>query len=130
MTKLYKVLWVASFPVVNLEPSFREGMGRMCIIECHFGGTSQEGPIATLVFDGVEAYQCTYLDARDLSVTEAYGRVIEVEDSSWLTEIKARLNRIKNSETSSLRHLMVDFDDGPRWEFVCRKFTFQEQHLE
>lgn len=82
-----------------------------------------------LLFDEVEAFKCTYLRSlgsigQDLR-RQSYGTVISIFESLWLQEVKqcyidycasARLT------PKELQHLMITFDDGPCYEFICGAF--------
>ena len=72
-----------------------------------------------LVFDGVEAYKTTYYHARGPETLEAYDRLVSLGATSWLAEISACLERYGDS-LAGLEHLMIDFDDGPCYEMICR----------
>jgi hypothetical protein len=54
----------------------------------------------------------------------AYDKVVELEDSDWLKEVRARIeSRPSMISTSDLRHLAVMFDNGPYYDFICRDFA-------
>lgn len=76
------------------------------------------GPVRnTLLFEGVEAFKCTYLTSCSAEMFNvAYGKLAGIEGSRWLDEMK---NTGGPSCASELRHLMICFDDGPCYEFVC-----------
>jgi hypothetical protein len=77
-----------------------------------------------LVFEGVEAFKCTYYHSRDSSMLEAYDRLISRGQTSWLNEIAATLTR-NGGNAEGLRHLMINFDDGPAVEVLCRSFRVE-----
>jgi hypothetical protein len=53
----------------------------------------------------------------------AYDKVVELQDSRWLAELRARIqSRPTKMDVSELRHLAVMFDDGPYYDFICRNF--------
>jgi hypothetical protein len=94
-------------------------------IEAKDGGEQME----TLLFDAVEAFKCTHLASlgaigQDLR-RQSYGTIISIPRSPWLQEVKksyaeycvsARLTQ------KELQHLMITFDDGPCYEFICVTF--------
>lgn len=80
---------------------------------------------AALIFKGVEAFKCTYHRARDLAMLEAYDKLIDRGASAWLNEISTNLSKNGSSGTG-LVHLVIGFDDGPTYEFVCRSFAVEE----
>jgi hypothetical protein len=49
----------------------------------------------------------------------AYSRVAEVEDSTWLMELRAAADRTAAAVPTSRRHLLVYFDHVGCWEFVA-----------
>ena len=76
-----------------------------------------------LFFDGVETYKATFDKACSPEmVRAAYDRVVDLGATSWLREVSSELAR-HNANISSLQHLMIYFDDGPCYEFVCRSFS-------
>lgn len=80
---------------------------------------------SAVVFQGVEAFKCTYYYARDASMLDAYDKLVEKGSSAWLEEIRANLKR-NGGEPHPLVHLMIGFDDGPTYEIVCRSFRVEE----
>lgn len=81
-----------------------------------------------LLFDGVEAFRCTYHHACTLEMIKAYDKVIDRGETEWLNSIKLRLAEY-NDSTTELRHLMIYFDDGPCYEFICRSFRVEGVEL-
>jgi hypothetical protein len=94
-------------------------------VEARDGGEKTE----SLLFDEVEAFKCTHLNSlgsigQDMR-RQSYGTVISISESPWLQETKqcytdycisARLT------PKDLQHLMITFDDGPCYEFICAGF--------
>lgn len=84
-----------------------------------------------LLFSDVEIYKCTYLAAlrsinRELR-TQAYGKVISVGASAWLADINTgyqEYHKRRPTKPKVLQHLMICFDDGPCYEFICVNFEF------
>ena len=64
----------------------------------------------------------------------AYDKIVDLGETSWLTEVKNQLRRYGDLVLSSpshgpleqLAHLMINFDDGPCYEFICRSFRFEQ----
>lgn len=54
-------------------------------------------------------------------MVEAYDKVVDCGETKWLNSIKKQLAEYKDN-TSDLRHLMIYFDAGPCYEFICRSF--------
>ncbi len=119
-----KIIWkisVCSTAFLN-GVKFSELLGRKCSLEYSYEGAEDFSAIfENLIFDGVESFKCTYYRSCSLEMIEAYDKVIDVGNSSWLSEIKQNLLQAgENAE--SLKHLRIYFDDGPCYEFVCRSF--------
>ena len=79
-----------------------------------------------LLFDGVEAYKATIYEAcTDEMVCAAYDRVVDLGATPWLAEVTIELSH-HGAVQSGLQHLMIYFDDGPCYEFICRSFEARE----
>jgi hypothetical protein len=104
------------------SPRFAKELGRRCSLS--FSYESDDTAFETcerIVFDGVEAFKCTYYTANSLEVFDAYDRILKIISSPWLKEIKNNLTQAR-ADTTSLVHLRIFFDDGPCYEFICRSF--------
>lgn len=123
--------WKLPVPATGIirGPFFRDLLSRRCEISFTVeGNNGEETPIA-IVFDGVEAFKCTYLKAlgsidRQLK-KDAYGALIEISGSTWLGEVETSYKKYcadAKIEPAHLHHLMMLFDDGPCFEFVCVSF--------
>jgi hypothetical protein len=115
-TELWK-LPVAATALVG-SPRFSTLPKRQCEIAMEFEGKT--GLITTtLLFEGVEAFKCTYLTYCTAEMfNAAYGRLIQLGTTSWLAEIhKIAANNPRSAK--DLQHLMICFDDGPCYEFIC-----------
>jgi hypothetical protein len=78
-----------------------------------------------MVFGGVEAFRCAYYYAVSADMIEiAYDRVVDLEATTWLSEIEGRLASARQINYG-LRHLVVYFDDGPCYEFICKEFSVE-----
>jgi hypothetical protein len=74
----------------------------------------------TLLFEGVEAFKCTFLTSCSAEMfNTAYGKLVRLGASQWLAETQKINTRISPKE---LQHLMICFDDGPCYEFICTGF--------
>jgi hypothetical protein len=83
-----------------------------------------------MVFGGVEAFRCTYYKAVSVDIIkDAYDKVVDLEMTDWLSEIVDRLTFARQSN-SGLRHLVVYFDDGPCYEFICKEFRVEPDNTE
>jgi hypothetical protein len=60
---------------------------------------------------------------------EAYDKLVDRAPSAWLDEVCANLrtNGTNGAQAQGLRHLMINFDDGPAYEVVCRSFCVEDQ---
>jgi hypothetical protein len=56
---------------------------------------------------------------------EAYDKLVDRGLSAWLEEVQANLKQ-NGGEAQGLVHLMMNFDDGPTYEVVCRSFRVEE----
>lgn len=103
-------------------PFFEALTKRECELSCYVEGSEGERRIA-LLFEGVEAYRCTYLTSCSAEMfNTAYGRLVNLGATPWLGEV---LKTYSTSPLASkeLRHLMICFDDGPCYEIVCASFS-------
>ena len=119
-----ETLWRLPFPSSNtVGASFQERAGRVCALT--FNEETEEAAINNslhIVFRGVEAYKCTYHRACTLAMINlAYDSLVDLGETEWLTHIREQLAAYAD-DLSGLRHLMIYFDDGPCFEFICRSF--------
>jgi hypothetical protein len=130
-----EALWKLPIPATAIfrGPFFRELPGRQYEITFTVEGDhGEETPIA-LAFYGVEAFKCTYMKAlgsidRQLR-KDAYGALIEITGSSWLGEVGDSYKRwyaTTKAEPQQLHHVMIMFDDGPCFEFICVSFELPQ----
>ena len=123
-----KTLWtlpVASTALLGTGPALEMRLRRDVALSFAYEGDEDGIHTVSVVFQGVEAFKCTYHLARDKSVLAAYDKVVDVGSSPWLEELRRVLDT-NRSDASGLAHLMIDFDDGPTYEFVCRSFRIDE----
>jgi hypothetical protein len=57
-------------------------------------------------------------------MAEAYDRLIDRGVTAWLADVVANLG-LYDQDASGLVHLMINFDDGPCYEFLCRGFRVE-----
>jgi hypothetical protein len=85
-----------------------------------------------IVFEQVEAYKCTFLFAMTSEMNIAYDKLVDLGETSWLTEARDRMLECgeglsaPSGPPDQLLHLMFTFDDGPCYEFLCQKFHVEE----
>jgi len=125
MTTLW-TLPVPSTAFLDGGPVFEKRLGREVGIRFSYESEDDARRTSTLVFVGVEAYKCTYYRARDASMLEAYDKLIDRGPNVWLEEVRANLKK-NGGEVPGLVQLMINFDDGPAYEVVCRSFRVEEK---
>lgn len=100
--------------------------GRTCALTLEYEGDNDELVSLKLVFDGVEAFKCTYYKACSVELIRvAYDKVIELGSTDWFSEITERLSAV-DADVPELNHLAIYFDDGPCYEFICKEFRALE----
>jgi len=100
---------------------FNKGMGRLCTLSFSYEGES-ESVSGQLRFQGCEAFRVTYSTACTAdNISAAYDKLVDLGETDWLREVRTITARTTQN-VSRLRHLMIYFDDGPAYEFVCRDF--------
>lgn len=77
-----------------------------------------------LLFEGTEAFRCTYYRSRGDDMREAYDRLVDRGNTDWLREIRNNLS-LHRGDSSGLSHMMINFDDGPCYEVICRAFRVE-----
>ena len=120
-------VWEMPVPAsaITRGPTFTSLPKRQCELSFYVEAETGDRKIS-LIFDDVEAYKCTYLAASSLEMIKAaYGRLADLDESLWLTEISQRTRgyytRIKKTPPP-LRHFAIYFDDGPCFEIICTGF--------
>ncbi len=116
-------LWKLPVPASSLikGPVFKVLPKRQCDISFEIEGDDGQLERRGLLFDGVEAFRCTYLTSCTAEMfSTAYGKLVRLEETNWLDEL---LKVYRGSRPSQeLLHLMICFDDGPCFEIVCIGF--------
>ena len=124
-----QTLWtlpVASTALLN-GATFQKLPRRSCALLCEYEDDSDQIVSMKLLFDGVEAFKCTYESACSPEMIEnSYDRVVDVGSSEWLRSVQAQLTSYGSQSVTELKHLMIYFDDGPCYEFICRAFRIEE----
>ena len=116
-----EVVWKLPFPSSGLSRvAFQKLAGRSCALAC---GDGESSPVR-IVFEGVEAFKCTYQNACTVEMVETYDRLSDLGRTWWLDSVRQRLSGFVE-DVESLRHLMIYFDDGPCYEFICRSFRVE-----
>jgi hypothetical protein len=118
-------LWKLPLPVTALfrGPFFSQLPRRRCEISFEIEGCDGALSKIVLAFEGVEAYKCTYMTSLSAHmITMAYGKVVRVDESSWIDEISKIYDKGSRAH-KNLQHLITCFDDGPCYEFICLQFS-------
>jgi len=104
-------------------------LGRKCSLSFNHGGDDNNIISTRLLFDGVEAFKCTYHKACTLEMIESsYDKVVNLGATPWLNRVIEQLS-ISEQPTQELSHLMIYFDDGPCYEFICRSMQVIQDDL-
>jgi hypothetical protein len=122
-----KVLWTLPVPSTGLlegGPKLQVRPRREVAIRFVYEDEEGRSQESSLVVRGVEAFKCTYYRARDWSMHEVYDRLMDRGATPWLAEIIGSLN-LNGGNSEGLVHLMINVDDGPCYEFVCRTFVVE-----
>ena len=127
-----RTLWTLPVPSSGLtrEPYFSVS-GRGCEL-AYYVETEDGDRKETLTFEGVEAFKCTYLTACTIEMVKtAYDRVVRMDHSPWRAEVKKSRDLFYQNypkpPKEELQHLMIFFDDGPCYEFICVDFKASQQ---
>jgi hypothetical protein len=117
-----EILWKLPVPATALlrSPVFATLAKRQCALSFEVEADEGDGEThGRLLFDGVEAYKCTYLTSCTAEMfNTAYGKVVNLGSTPWLQDVLQVYS--KSSPTPKpLQHLMICFDDGPCYEFIC-----------
>ena len=125
VSKIVYTLPVASTALVK-EPEFGMLLGRFCSLTYSYEADNNPELVIVekLLFEGVEAFQCTYHKAVWIDMIETYDKLTDIGKSKWLDAIIHNLKQ-SGGTPPELKHLRIYFDDGPCYEFVCRNFTIE-----
>lgn len=102
---------------VKFEIMLRRNVGLLFEYE----GDQDEIEKVRVFFNGVEAFKCTYYHACSKDALNAYERLVDCGMTEWLKSIKERLSECGES-SDELKHMMIYFDSGPCYEFICTGF--------
>lgn len=132
MTDMTQTLWTLPVPATALLEgvAFQKLLGRTCTLIFKYEDEDDSIVQMSLLFEHVEAFKCTYLSACTVEMVEmAYGKVVDVGSTGWLTAVQVQADSYAASygqDVVGLKHLMIYFDDGPCYEFICRAFHVEE----
>ena len=119
-----QILWTLPVPSTALlrSPIFQVLLSRSCALFCEYENDDGDLVSLKLLFEGVQAFKCTYYKACTIEmINTAYDKVVDIGSTEWKAKIKARLVS-SDQDILGLKHLMIYFDDGPCYEFICRNF--------
>jgi hypothetical protein len=125
---MVSTLWTLPVPSTALlkDASFEVLLGRNCALKFEYEDEEDNIAQVKLLLQGVEAFKCTYLFACTVGmITTAYDKVVDLGTSEWLDSIRKQV-RNNDHDAKELKHLMIYFDDGPCYEFVCRAFNIEQ----
>ncbi len=125
-TNVQWTLPVPSTALLDGGPVFEKRLGREIALRFSYESEGDGRRTSGVVFQGVEAFKCTYYRARDASMLEAYDKLVDRGPSAWLEEVRSNLKR-SGGNAHGLVHMMINFDDGPTYEIVCRSFRVEEK---
>jgi hypothetical protein len=117
-------LWKLPVPATALVkgPTFAVLPKRQCEISFYIEGDSGAATRTSLLFEGVEAYKCTYLTSCSAEMfNAAYGKLVRLAATPWLTEL-LKTHCQRGEPPKELQHMMICFDDGPCYEIICLGF--------
>jgi len=126
-----QTIWTLPVPSTALLHgcSFQKLPRRACALSCEYEADDDQIVSLKLLFEGVEAFKCTYMHACTVEmISTAYDKVVDLGSSEWLNEVREQLASHPDMDrgVEELRHLMIYFDDGPCYEFICRTFRVEE----
>lgn len=80
----------------------------------------EEDVVLTITFHSVVAFRMTIY--KDAEFSKYEGKIVDLGESDWLEFIHVRQQGVTGqfSADRALRHLLVNFCDGPSYEFVCK----------
>lgn len=76
----------------------------------------------SLLFDHVASYRCTLRTALGPHAIQTFlGKLTEIIGSAWKDEVLVALTD-NGTPPDPLRHLVICFEEGPCYEFICGGF--------
>ena len=122
------IIWKSPVALTELLSSPKLSMlpKRECVLSLRIEGDTGDEEIL-LVFENVLAFKCTYMAACTAEMFNlAYGKVVDIGTSSWLADIVVSYKNTHKAPVL-MRHMMICFDDGPCYEFVCDGFKEEKK---
>jgi hypothetical protein len=110
-------------------PTFAALLKRECELAYYVETQNGDRKIG-IIFEGVEAYKCTYMTARSVEmINVSYDKLVRIDVSPWLAAVQSNSSEYYKRRQGSppqLQHLMICFDDGPCYEIICVDFRISE----
>ncbi len=114
------------------EPELVFKLGRECAVSYQSEDDFNSELKSYLTFEDVQALKVNYLGSVRVDIIRAaYDRLVDWGESSWLLEIRTMCSgffAMRNNDPVSLKHLVIYFDDGPSYEFICTGFRLEKIH--
>jgi hypothetical protein len=83
----------------------------------------EEDITVRLAFLRISAFKATFHHACNADMIKwAYDQLVDLGSTEWLNEISRQIAS-RERVAPSLRHLMICFDDGPCFEFLCDSYS-------
>lgn len=124
-----QIRWTLPVPSTALLHgcTFEKLPWRTCALTCEYEDEGDRVISLRLLFEGVEAFKCTYGEACTLEmIRTAYDKVVDLGSSEWLSAVREQVGSYGDRKVEELKHLMIYVDDGPCYEFICRTFRVEE----
>lgn len=127
MLKEVFVLPDPSTALVGNHVTLAKSLGRQWLLVLEYEPDEELGMRqGVLEFSEVEGLRCTYESSCGPEVVSAYDKLVDLGKTEWLKVATANLVR-RGKPAAALKHLMIFFDDGPCYEFLCGRWRYFER---
>lgn len=111
---------LVNFDKLNLLDEFSTSLAESAYRECTLTCTVEEIVVRIVVHD-VVAFRKT--EFKDVDFYEFEGKLVDLGETDWLEFIRVRLANSGpcDPDPKRLRHFLVNFYEGPSYEFICYK---------
>jgi hypothetical protein len=112
-----EVLWTLPVPSTGLVagPVLKPLIQKSCAIEFQYELDDDNVVVeCELVFSEILSFRVTY--SLRAPALDAYDRLVDCGQTAWLAEWRDCVG-------PQVKHLMVTFDDGPCYEFLCARWA-------
>ena len=113
-----KILWSLPVPSTGLlkNPEFKVLPRKTAAIGFHYESDDDGHAIeGELIFKQILSFRCTY--SLRAPALDAYDSLIDCGATQWLAEWRDCIG-------PEYKHLMITFDDGPCYEFLCSSWDY------